>query len=93
MSIKLSRPRLLTRAAKAGAALYRRDRDLARVAPRLFARKTSAKAMVNDIAAAEAICEAERREGAATYSIERHISLLAALIAEATPRRNNGIAA
>ncbi len=40
MSLKLSRPRILTRAAKAGAEMYRRERDLARVAPRVFAKAT-----------------------------------------------------
>ena len=83
MPIKLSRPRILARAAKAGAALYRRDRDLARIAPRLFARKGPKSVMLSGIAAAEAACEEERRSGSATYSIERHVSLLAALIAEA----------
>jgi hypothetical protein len=38
---------------------------------------------VADLAAAEAECEAERKEGAVTYSIGRHISLLAALFAKA----------
>ena len=36
-----------------------------------------------DLIAEEAVCEAERKEGAVSYSIERHISLLAALFAEA----------
>lgn len=83
MTIKLSRPRILTRAAREGAALYRRERDLARIAPRLFARKDGESRMVREIAEAEAACEAERVSGAATYSIERHVSLLAALFAEA----------
>ena len=84
MPLKLSRPRILTRAAKAGADLYIRERDLARVAPRLFA-KASKKSpvVVADLVEAEAACEAERKQGAVTYSIERHISLLAALFAEA----------
>ena len=83
MSMKLSRPRILTRAAKAGAELYRRERDLAKVAPRVFAKATRNSPVVADLAAAEAACEEERKEGAVTYSIERHISLLAALFAEA----------
>lgn len=83
MSLKLSRPRILTRAAKAGAALYRRERDLAKVAPRVFAKATRKSPVVADLVAAEAECEAERKDGAVTYSIERHISLLAALFAEA----------
>ncbi len=83
MSLKLSRPRLLTRAAKAGASLYKRERDLAKVARRVFAKATRKSPVVADLTAAEAECEAERKEGAVTYSIERHISLLAALFAEA----------
>jgi len=83
MSLKLSRPRILTRAAKAGASLYKRERDLAKVAPRVFAKATRKSPVVADLAAAEAECEAQRKEGAVTYSIERHISLLAALFAEA----------
>lgn len=82
MAFTLSRPRILTRAAKAGAALYRQDRDLARLAPRLFALRGRRKIVIDGIAAAEAACEAERRSGAASYSIERHIGLLAALFAE-----------
>lgn len=82
MPLKLSRPRILTRAAKAGAELYVRERDLAKMAPRVFAR-AARSSPVADLIAAEAECEAERKEGALTYSIERHISLLAALFAEA----------
>ena len=83
MPLKLSRPRILTRAAKAGADLYIRERDLARVAPRLFAKASKKSPVVADLVEAEAACEAERKQGAVTYSIERHISLLAALFAEA----------
>lgn len=83
MSLKLSRPRILTRAAKAGAKLYVRERDLARVAPRLFAKASKRAPVVADLVEAEAACEAARKEGAVTYSIERHVSLLAALFAEA----------
>ena len=84
MSVTLSRPRILTRAAKAGASLYRRERDLAKIAPLLFARARGRKWVVEDLVEAEAECEVERRSGAANYSIERHISLLAALFAEAS---------
>ncbi len=87
MALKLSRPRILTRAAKAGAELYRRERDLARVAPRVLAKAARKSPIVADLAVAEAECEAERKEGAVSYSIERHISLLAALFAEARATR------
>lgn len=82
MTLKLSRPRILTRAARAGAALYQRERDLKAVMPRLVSRRGGAKT-VAALAAAEATCEAERKTGAATYSLEKHIGLLAALLAEA----------
>ena len=83
MPLKLSRPRILTCAAKAGASLYVRERDLARVAPGVFAKASRTSPVVADLIAAEAECEVARKEGSATYSIERHISLLAALFAEA----------
>ena len=82
MPIKLVRPSILTRAGKAGARLYDRGRDLPRVIPRLTTRRMPQSAMLQEIADAEATCEAERLSGAATYSIERHVSLLAALFAE-----------
>lgn len=82
MSRTVTRPRILTRAARAGAALYRRDRDLSRIMPKLVQRKGK-DAVVGAIAAAEAHCESERVQGAATYSLSRHINLLSALIAEA----------
>lgn len=82
MTITVKRPGLLARAGKAGARLYDRRRDLPRVAPKLAAQGTRAAAMLKELAEAEASCEAERRPGAATYSIERHVSLLAALFAE-----------
>lgn len=81
MSGKLSRPRILTLAAKAGAALYDRERDLRRLLPRLLATR-DVRRVISAIGAAEAACEAERTGGAATYSPARHIALLAALLAE-----------
>ncbi|MEM7270723.1 MAG: DUF6477 family protein [Pseudomonadota bacterium] len=83
MPLKLSRPRILNRAAKAGAALYERDRDLAKIAPGLAARARKGSKLVRALADAEAVCEGERKRGAATYSLERHVSLLSALLAEA----------
>ena len=55
--------------------------------PRLFAKASRKTRVVEDLAAAEAECEEERKMGSATYSIERHISLLAALFAEAQAAR------
>lgn len=80
MTSTLRRPRLLSRAAAAGAALYRRERDLIRVMPKLFGKGVAA--LLPALTEAEAACEAERRGGAATYSISRHVALLSALIAE-----------
>lgn len=85
MTETIRRPRLLTRAARAGAALYRRDRDLARLLPKVFGKRGGVLAAIR---AAEALCEDERRTGAASYSVARHVSLLAALVAESgAPQR------
>lgn len=83
MKLNLRRPRILARAARAGARLYKRERDLAAVAPRLSISMRTDQALVSELAAAEAACEADRKNGAATYSTQRHISLLSALLAEA----------
>ena len=85
MTLKLKRPSLMTRAARAGAAAYRRERDLKRFLPKI--RAASAKAIISAIKTAEEACEAERRSGAASYSLERHIGLLSALFAEAKATR------
>lgn len=79
MAEAIRRPRLLTRAARAGAALYKRERDLARLLPKVFGKGSGVLAAIR---AAEALCEHERRAGAASYSVSRHVSLLAALVAE-----------
>lgn len=76
---RLSRPRLLVRAARIGASLYERERDLHAALPGLV----SHRAVVPALAAAEAACDAERRAGAPGYSAARHVKLLAALLAEA----------
>jgi hypothetical protein len=74
----LSRPRLLAAAARAGAAQYRRERDL----PGLLASGASGRGLLSALAAAEADCDADRRVNAPGYSVARHVKLLAALIAE-----------
>ena len=86
MPLKLSRPRLMTRAARAGAAAYRRERDLKRFLPKIGLTRRR-DAILAAIRAAEEMCEAERRSGAASYSLERHIGLLSALFAEAKAAR------
>jgi hypothetical protein len=77
-SLRLSRPRLLADAARAGAAIYRRERDLAG----LVAGGTAARGIVAALTAAEAACDAERRAGSPRYAAARHVKLLSALIAE-----------
>jgi len=86
MPLILRRPSLLTRAARAGSALYKRERDLPRLLPGLIANRGH-KMMMAAIAAAEEGCELDRKDGAATYSVHRHIGLLAALFAESKPAR------
>lgn len=81
MSLTLSRPALLARAARAGAALYRRERDLSRLMPG-HSIKRGKKALIAALASAEAACESDRSDGVETYSVQRHISLLSALFAE-----------
>ena len=80
MTRTLRRPRLLSRAAAAGAALYRRERDLARMLPKMSGHESAA--VVPALAAAEEACEEQRKAGAASYSITRHVGLLTALVAE-----------
>ncbi len=80
---ELKRPRILARAARAGARLYERERDLQRILPGLIGRRRPVE-IVNRLSEAEAACEHSRRAREATYSIERHVQLLTALVAEIT---------
>ncbi|TVQ52811.1 MAG: hypothetical protein EA355_14410 [Rhodobacteraceae bacterium] len=75
---RIARPKLLARAARAGAALYRRERDLP-----AGLRVAGGKNIVAALMAAEETCEAERRAMAPSYSPARHVRLLSALLAEA----------
>jgi hypothetical protein len=77
---RLARPRLLARAARAGAALYRRERDL----PASISRAAKGAALVTALVSAEAACDAERRTGAPSYNPARHVRLLTALLVEAS---------
>lgn len=74
---RLARPRLLATAARAGAALYRRERDL----PSGIA--SAGRSILAALVAAEAMCDADRRAGAPAYNPSRHVRVLAALMAEA----------
>lgn len=77
----LRRPRILVRAARCGLADYRRDRDLKRIL-RLPRAAASAQAM-STLLAEESRLEAIRAAGEATYSLQRHVAVLTALLAEA----------
>ncbi|MGB0854594.1 MAG: DUF6477 family protein [Pikeienuella sp.] len=79
--MSLKRPRILARAAKAGADVYRRDRDLAKLMPRLMMRPDKTQ-IIQGLRTAEAACEEDRKACAVTYSLSRHVGLLAALVAE-----------
>ncbi len=81
MSFILTRPRLLTKAARAGAAAYRRERDLSRVLPKVGS-GARRRRIIAALTAAEEACESERRTRSMTYSPQRHVGLLAALFAE-----------
>ena len=87
MSTRIMRPRLLTQAARIAAAAYERKRDLKRFLPKL-AGTAGRSVILTTITAAESTCEEERRSGAASYSVERHIGLLAALLAETRAKRS-----
>jgi hypothetical protein len=75
---RLVRPRLLTAAARSGAAMYRRERDLAG----LLAGVTGGRNLVERLMEAEGMAETERLAQAPSYSPARHVKLLSALMAE-----------
>ena len=77
----LRRPRILVRAARCGVADYRRDRDLRRI---LRGPRGAAPARALDtLIAEEQRLETIRTTGEATYSLQRHVAVLTALLAEA----------
>ena len=77
----LRRPKILIRAARAGVVDYRRDRDLKRLLRDARApRRTQA---IGTLLAEENRLEATRTAGEATYSIQRHVAVLTAILAEA----------
>jgi hypothetical protein len=81
MIAALRRPRILVRAARCGLADYRRDRDLRRLL-RLPRSAASARAL-DTLLAEEQRLETIRTTGEATYSLQRHVAVLTALLAEA----------
>lgn len=77
----IRRPKILVRAARAGVTEYQRDRDLRRL---LRLNKAARDAIALDtLLAEENRLEGKRLAGEATYSIQRHVAILTALIAEA----------
>lgn len=77
----LRRPRLLINAARFGLADYRRDRDLRRLlgATALPSPERALHRLIDE----EAHLERTRKEGAASYSLTRHLEILIAVMAEA----------
>lgn len=73
----LRRPKTLVRAARIGASAYKRERDLA-----YAVRRKGRENMVATLIEVEERLESNRKLGESTYSAQRHISILSALIAE-----------
>ncbi|SEA08270.1 DUF6477 family protein [Rubrimonas cliftonensis] len=84
----LSRPRLLAAAARVGATLYRRQRDLPGLLPQ--GSGASGVRLVAAIMSAEAAANAARLAGDPTYAPARHVKLLTALLAEAAALKQSG---
>lgn len=76
----LRRPKILIRAARCGVADYRRERDLKRI---LRQPKAAPDQAIGSLLAEEDRLEAIRAAGEATYSIQRHVAVLTAILAEA----------
>lgn len=74
----LRRPKILIRAARAGLADYRPERDLRRLV-----RGAGPQAAIAPLLAEERRLEATRTGGAGAYNIQRHVAVLTALLAEA----------
>ena len=76
----LRRPTILIRAARCGVADYRRERDLKRILRQ--PRAGTPGQAIGSLLAEETRLEATRAAGEATYSIQRHVAVLTALLAE-----------
>ena len=77
----LRRPKILIRAARAGVGAHSRDSDLKRL-PR-HPRSTAPTQAIGSLLAEEGRLEDTRTAGEATYSIQRHVAVLTAILAEA----------
>lgn len=78
---QLRRPELLVGAARQVAEDYRRERHLPSLLGQPAPRRHGAAAL--DLLEREAEMNEQRRNGAATYSAQHHVRVLAALIGEA----------
>ena len=78
----LRRPKILIRAARAGVADYRRERDLKRLLRLRRGRAALAQALTT-LLDEEGRLEANRTAGEATYNLQRHVAVLTAILAEA----------
>jgi hypothetical protein len=76
----IRRPKILVRAARAGVLDYRRERDLKRILRQ--SRPAAPRQAIGSLLAEESRLEAFRTAGEATYSIQRHVAVLSALLAE-----------
>ena len=76
----LRRPKILIRAARAGVADYRRERDLKRL---LRQRGPAPAQALTTLLDEEGRLEANRTTGEATYNLQRHVAVLTAILAEA----------
>lgn len=77
----LRRPKILVRAARAGVVDYRRDRDLKRLLR--LSRGAASQHALDHLLVEERRLEEIRAAGEATYSIQRHVAVLTAILAEA----------
>ncbi|WP_069299394.1 DUF6477 family protein [Neptunicoccus sediminis] len=76
----LRRPKILISAARLGLAHYRRDADLRSITG---SNRTPDRAFaIETLLRHEALLESERKDGAASYSIQKHIRVLTALLGE-----------
>lgn len=75
------RPRILVRAARAGVVDYRRERDLKRLLR--GARPGAPHLAIGPLLLEEDRLEATRAAGNGGYSVQRHVALLTAILAEA----------
>lgn len=81
---EMRRPRVLARAARAGAALYRREHHLRLALP--GAATVAAHEVIARLSALEAELDAARRAGRPDYAPRRHVLVLSALFAETASR-------